>query len=103
MSITDQLATYTNAFAVQNGVRLIAESNVTPSVVLYDAADSTPTFLDRIGVRTHVWLQTADGKVIAEYGVNEPKDLVLAGVLAVLLFAAVSLIGGAVVKGLKAL
>lgn len=55
--------------AAREGVTVTASSNVSPSpVTLYDARDSTPSLLDVLGIRVHVVAQTADGKVLAEYG-----------------------------------
>ena len=97
MSLVDTLTT----LAAQSGVQVIAESNVTPAFVLYDARDNSPSLLDAIGVRTHLVVRTADGKTLAEYGTSEPKDYVLAGVLVALIVTAVTLIGGAAVKAIK--
>ena len=89
------------SLAAQSGVQVIAESNVSPPIVLFDASDTSPTLLDLLGIRPHVTVKTSDGKVLAEYGHAEPRNYLLVALLLAGLFVGVTVVGGSVVRALK--
>lgn len=78
------------------GVRVVAETNVTPAVVLYDAADKSPSLLDMLGVRVYARVETADGKLITSYGEPVRFDPI-AAVLSAAVIVSLSLLASAIV------
>lgn len=72
MAGTDLIANIASRVAEQQGLRLVAGSNITPEVTVYDSADLSPSLLDALGIRTYARLEDKNGNVIASYGQTEP-------------------------------
>lgn len=64
--------------AQQRGLRVIAKTSITPALTVYDARDTAPGLLERLGIKTHVVAVTADGVVVTELGEPAPTDVALA-------------------------
>lgn len=80
MAGTDLIAGIASRVAETQGLRLVAGSNVTPEITLYDSADTGASLLDLLGVRTYARIEDRSGRVVAAYGNTEPINLALAAI-----------------------
>lgn len=83
------------------GVRIVAETNVTPAVVLYDAADHSPSLLDLLGIRVYARVETADGKLITSYGEPVSFDPLAAAVAAAVIVSLSMLLSAIALRVIK--
>ncbi len=88
----------TFAQAAREGVTIRVKTNVTPELVLYDAAAQGPTLFDLLGIKFQVKATTADGKEIARYGEDVQINPLLAGAYWSALALGVVLIGATIVR-----
>jgi hypothetical protein len=73
----EALASSTFRAAQRAGVRVTVETNVTPPMVLYDVADTGPSILDVLGIKSHVTVTTSEGKELAEFGAPVERNVFL--------------------------
>ncbi len=78
MAGTDLIAGIVGRVAESQGLRLVAGSNITPEITVYDSADMSPSLLDMLGIRTYARVEDKNGNVIASYGQTEPLNLLYA-------------------------
>ncbi|SRR5258706_15112875 len=83
------------------GVTVDVESNVLPTLRVYDAAATGPSWLDTLGIQTRFVVRTADGRTLTQYGEPVTTDYVLAAVLAVVGLSALVLLGAATARLLR--
>lgn len=74
---------------------VVASSNVLPDITLYNAADTSPSLFDILGIKTKLTVRrVSDGSVLAEYGDDTRANYILAaGLLTVTAAAAIVLAG----------
>lgn len=101
MALSDYLYSAASDVAARSGVTITAESNVTPPVVLYDAASTAPSLLDALGIQTHIVAKTANGTVLASYGSPVQRNYPLMLVYGFAIVAVAAFLGVAVVRGIK--
>lgn len=87
--------------AQASGVTIRVKTNVTPELVLYDAAQTGPTFFDLLGIKFQIRAETADGKEIARYGDDVSVNPLLAGAYWSALALGVVLIGATIVRVIR--
>lgn len=100
-SILDSLTSRAFEVAAAQGVTVVAESNVSPPVTLFDARDSSPSLLDLLGVKLHVVAKTQDGKTLAEYGEPVSFNPFLALLYGAVLVLGVIAVGATVSRALR--
>jgi len=90
MAGTDLISSLVGRVAAGQGLRLVAGSNITPEITLYDAS-AEGSLLDTLGIVSYARVEDKNGNVIASYGEPQPLNLLLAvaywGLLGVGLFA----------------
>lgn len=74
---TDLIASLASRVAESQGLRLVAGSNITPEVTLYDSS-AQGSLLNALGIVPYARLEDRNGNVIASYGEPQPINLLLA-------------------------
>ena len=97
-NVVDVLADRAFAIAASKGVQVRVKTNVTPEVVMYDAADLSPSLLAKIGVKYRVTIVDGNGNTLASYGEPVSFNPVLFVALGAALFFAVTLIGATIAR-----
>ena len=90
MAGTDLVASLVSRVAAGQGLKLVAGSNITPEITLYDAS-AQGSLLDTLGIATYARVEDKNGTILANYGEPQPLNVLLAvaywGLVGVGLFA----------------
>lgn len=97
-SVVDTIADRAFAVAASRGVQVRLKTNVSPEVVLYDAAETSPTLLEALGFRASLRLVDRDGKTLTTIGEPVSFNPVLAVAYGAAIFFAVTLIGATLAR-----
>ena len=77
MAGTDLIGSLVSRVATSQGIRLVAGSNITPEITLYDAS-AQGSLLDTLGIVAYGRVEDKNGNVLASYGQTQPLNLLLA-------------------------
>lgn len=102
-AFSDALATRAQQEIERRGLVVTVQTNVLPPITLYDARDESASLLELLGIQTYAEARDDSGAVLFSYGTPPRFNPALAMLLGIGLFVGVTIAGGAIVRGLKAL